>query len=170
MLNCVESWPRVKGNSHQPYYNCLWLTWRAGCRLLERIMKPRLLIALGALNGLLAVAMGAFGAHGLKHLLTGDLREVFETGARYHIYHALALVLVGVLAVNARSRWLGLAGTMFLLGILLFSGSLYALAITAIRGLGAITPFGGVAFLLGWCFLITFALTGGKDRTNSLTA
>lgn len=113
---------------------------------------------LAALNGFLSVAAGAFGAHALKARLGPDLLAVFETGARYHMYHALALGLVGLLAAQRGAGGLptGLldgAGWAFLVGTLLFSGSLYALALTGVRALGAITPLGGLGFLAGWALL-----------------
>jgi len=107
-------------------------------------------IFLGAINGFLAVAFGAFAAHALKNLLSAGLLEVFQTGVEYQAMHALALLAVGLLGRDGRSRALKLAGWAFATGILLFSGSLYILALTDIRWLGAITPFGGTAFLLGW--------------------
>ena len=113
----------------------------------------RLFFGLGTLAGLTAVALGAFAAHALKGKLTPDLFEVFEVGARYHMYHALALLGVAW----AGTRWPGgattWAGWFFVAGIVLFSGSLYALALTGIRPLGAITPLGGVCFLAGWIAL-----------------
>jgi uncharacterized membrane protein YgdD (TMEM256/DUF423 family) len=119
-------------------------------------MLPRLertFFGIGALSGLIAVAAGAFGAHALKARLAPDLLAVFETGARYQLYHALALGLVAW----AASRWPGaapaVAGWAFLAGTVLFSGSLYVLALTGQRWLGAITPLGGVAFLVGWAAL-----------------
>jgi len=107
-------------------------------------------IFLGAINGFLAVAFGAFAAHALKNLLSAGLLEVFQTGVEYQAMHALALLAVGLLGRDGRSGALMLAGWAFATGILLFSGSLYILALTDIRWLGAITPFGGTAFLLGW--------------------
>jgi uncharacterized membrane protein YgdD (TMEM256/DUF423 family) len=107
-------------------------------------------ILLGAINGFLAVALGAFAAHALKNLLSAGLLEVFQTGVEYQAIHALALLAVGLLGRDGRSKALDLAGWAFATGILLFSGSLYILAVTDIRELGAITPFGGTAFLLGW--------------------
>jgi uncharacterized membrane protein YgdD (TMEM256/DUF423 family) len=108
---------------------------------------------LGALSAFVAVAAGAFGAHGLKSRLTPDLLAVFETGARYEMFHALALLAVAW----AQTRWPGGAttasGWFFVAGTLLFSGSLYALALTGARWMGAITPFGGLALLLGWLCL-----------------
>jgi uncharacterized membrane protein YgdD (TMEM256/DUF423 family) len=108
-------------------------------------------IALGALNAALAVAAGAFAAHGLRDRLDARALEVFETGARYHMYHALALIAAGVVAGSVRGAQT--AGWMFQVGIVLFSGSLYALALTGAKGLGAITPLGGLAFLVGWLWL-----------------
>lgn len=118
-------------------------------------MNPlRHFIALGAINGLLAVAFGAFAAHGLKNVLSAGLLDVFQTGVQYQAMHALALLAVGLLGQHAEhTRLLRWSGWAFASGILLFSGSLYVLALTDIRALGAITPFGGTAFLLGWGLL-----------------
>jgi uncharacterized membrane protein YgdD (TMEM256/DUF423 family) len=113
----------------------------------------RLFFALGALSGFVAVAAGAFGAHALRARLPAELLAVFETGARYQMYHALALLAVAW----AAARWPGplpaWAGWLFVAGTLLFSGSLYLLALTGVRWLGAITPLGGVCFLAGWLCL-----------------
>jgi uncharacterized membrane protein YgdD (TMEM256/DUF423 family) len=106
-----------------------------------------------ALNGLLAVAAGAFAAHGLQGRLDSHALATFETGARYHMYHALA---IGLAAMGARSRaaiTTRIACALFLAGIILFSGSLYLLALTGIPALGYVTPLGGVAFLAGWATL-----------------
>jgi uncharacterized membrane protein YgdD (TMEM256/DUF423 family) len=106
---------------------------------------------LGAVNGFLAVAFGAFAAHGLEGLLSPGLLEVFRTGFDYHGLHALALLAVGLFGLHVGStRALLWAGWAFATGILLFSGSLYLLALTDARWLGAVTPLGGTAFLLGW--------------------
>jgi uncharacterized membrane protein YgdD (TMEM256/DUF423 family) len=116
----------------------------------------RLFITLGAASALLAVAAGAFGAHALGATLAPDLVQIFETGARYQMYHALALLAVGILLSRysvGGAPWLSAAGWLFLAGTLLFSGSLYALALTSARLLGAITPLGGAAFLAGWAAL-----------------
>jgi uncharacterized membrane protein YgdD (TMEM256/DUF423 family) len=115
------------------------------------------LVALGALNAAIAVAAGAFAAHGLRERLEPRALEVFETGARYHMYHALAMVLAGVLA---GTRGVPAAGWLFQAGIVLFSGSLYALALTDVKALGAVTPLGGLAFLAGWGWLAWTALRG----------
>lgn len=112
-------------------------------------MNPWLLIA--AANGLLAVAAGAFGAHALAGLLDAQALQTFETGPRYHMYHALAMGLAA-LALRER-RGARIAAALFLLGIALFSGSLYALALTALRPFAYATPFGGIAFLAGWAAL-----------------
>ena len=109
------------------------------------------LVALGALNAALAVAAGAFAAHGLRERLSARALEIFETGARYHMYHALAMVLAGVLAATLRGA--GTAGWLFQAGAVLFSGSLYVLALTDVKVLGAITPLGGLLFLAGWLWL-----------------
>ncbi len=114
---------------------------------------PRLMCLLGALFGLLSVALGAFGAHGLKSVLADDMLAAFETGARYQMYHALALITAGWIGRTARGVWLSWAGWSFVAGIVLFSGSLYLLAVTGTRWLGAVTPLGGVAFLVGWAAL-----------------
>ena len=111
----------------------------------------RTFFALGALSALLAVAAGAFGAHALRARLVPDMQTVFETGARYHMYHAFALILAGLLGSTARGSHI--AGWLFQAGIVLFSGSLYALALTGTKGLGAITPIGGLAFIAGWLWL-----------------
>lgn len=113
---------------------------------------------IGALAGFLGVAFGAFGAHALRARLSPQSLEVFETGVRYQMYHAFA-VLVVALALARMDGWiLRSAGWLFTIGILLFSGSLYAVALTGVRTFGAITPMGGVAFLAGWGLLVWAAL------------
>ncbi len=119
----------------------------------------RTFLLIGALAGVVGVTLGAFGAHGLRARLTPDMLAVFETGVRYHMYHALAILGVASVAERFQASRLVLAsGWLFLAGIILFSGSLYLLAVTGVRVLGAITPFGGVAFLLGWGCLALAAL------------
>ncbi|MEB3212771.1 MAG: DUF423 domain-containing protein [Leptolyngbyaceae bacterium] len=115
-------------------------------------MMVRLFLVLGAIAGGLAVALGAFASHALKSRLLERSLAIFETGVRYQMYHALALLLVGMmLSLQAKpSLWLNLSGIGFLSGMLIFSGSLYALALFGIKWMGAITPIGGVAFLFGW--------------------
>ncbi|MCB9663157.1 MAG: DUF423 domain-containing protein [Alphaproteobacteria bacterium] len=108
------------------------------------------------LAGALGVALGAFGAHGLKGVVTDPhLLEVWDTGARYHLIHALALLAVA--AHPARPAW---AGGLFLAGIVLFSGSLYLMTLTGFRWLGAVTPLGGLCFIAGW-LVLAFARSGG---------
>jgi uncharacterized membrane protein YgdD (TMEM256/DUF423 family) len=118
----------------------------------------QIFLPLGALAGLLAVAFGAFGAHALRERLDDYAQRVFETAVQYHFYHALALLAVGLLAhYQPHSPLLRASGWLFLLGLLLFSGSLYLLAITGTRWLGAITPLGGLAFIAGWACLAVAA-------------
>jgi len=111
-------------------------------------------LVIAAINGALAVAFGAFGAHGLQGRIDAHAIEVFETGARYHMYHALAMGLAAIAARNgAALPQASAAAALFLVGIILFSGSLYLLALTGVRSLGLVTPFGGLAFLAGWIAL-----------------
>ena len=119
---------------------------------------PRLFLCAGALSACVAVAAGAFGAHGLRARVSPEMLAVFETGARYQMYHALALIAVALIALRGSSRGVHAAGLAFLIGTLLFSGSLYVLALTGVRWFGAITPLGGVAFLVGWLCLAWSAL------------
>jgi uncharacterized membrane protein YgdD (TMEM256/DUF423 family) len=120
----------------------------------------RVFFALGAISGLLAVAVGAFGAHALRSRIVPDMQTVFEVSARYHMYHALALLAAGW----AVARWPGgaavTAGWLFVAGTIVFSGSLYLLSVTGQRWLGAITPLGGLAFIVGWGALAWAALRG----------
>ena len=118
----------------------------------------------GAANAALAVAMGAFGAHGLKAALAPDLLAVYPTGAQYHIFHALGLLLVGVIASHRPGSLVTWSGWLIFAGILLFSGSLYVLAVSGERWLGMITPFGGTAFIAGWVLL---ALAGLKRPSGA---
>lgn len=113
----------------------------------------RLWLLLSAFAGFSGVAMGAFAAHGLKSRLSADYLAVFQTGTHYQLIHALALLGVAILALVVPGRLVNLAGACFAVGILLFSGSLYALTLSGIAKLGIITPFGGLAFLAGWACL-----------------
>ncbi len=117
--------------------------------------------AWGAIAALLGVAAGAFGAHALRGRITPEMIAVFETGARYQLVHALALIVVGLTLEQRASRGLRVAGTLFGAGIVLFSGSLYALALTGTRAWGAVTPLGGLCFLVGWA-LAAAAFTRGR--------
>ena len=120
----------------------------------------RTFLVLGALSGAIAVAAGAFGAHALKARLSPDLLAVFETGARYQMFHALGLVAAAWAAARFPGGAASAAGWLFLAGSVLFSGSLYVLALSGVRWLGAVTPLGGVAFIAGWIALAWAALRG----------
>jgi uncharacterized membrane protein YgdD (TMEM256/DUF423 family) len=114
---------------------------------------------LGALNAVISIAAGAFGAHALRTKLTPERLAVFETAARYQMYHALGLIAVAWLA-STRGSAANTAGVSMLVGIVLFSGSLYALTLSGARWLGAITPFGGVAFMVAWVAFAWAVLKG----------
>ncbi|MEX0966026.1 MAG: DUF423 domain-containing protein [Bacteroidia bacterium] len=109
-------------------------------------------LILGAAAAFLAVAIGAFGAHAVKSRISADLLEIYNTGTAYHFYHSFAVLIVGILLFLAPhpNGWLNWSGWLFLAGIILFSGSLYTLALSGIRTFGAVTPFGGLCFLAGW--------------------
>ena len=113
----------------------------------------RTFLFIGALLGGVGVGLGAFGAHGLKGRLSQEMLAVFETGVRYQMYHALALLVLGAMMTRLEGRAVVVAGWSFTAGILIFSGSLYALALSGVTMLGAITPIGGAAFLAGWLAL-----------------
>ncbi|UCF68854.1 MAG: DUF423 domain-containing protein [Acidobacteriota bacterium] len=141
-------------------------------------MSEHWMITTGAIAGLLAVAAGAFGAHALEE---GDARSLVETGARYHMYHALALVLLGVFPLSpghsqkGQQRRVGLRGrralrlaaSCFVLGIVVFAGTLYLMAGGGPRWLGAVTPIGGVAFLLGWALVAYVAIRSSAAHFES---
>lgn len=110
-------------------------------------------LVLGAIGGFLSVALGAFGAHALKAQFDDYQMSVFRTGVEYQFLHSLALVLLAALAARFDAYWLKLAMYAFAAGIVIFSGSLYALAFTKIKTWGAVTPIGGTAFLMGWVFV-----------------
>jgi uncharacterized membrane protein YgdD (TMEM256/DUF423 family) len=113
----------------------------------------RLFFALGSVSGFLGVAIGAFAAHALKGRVAPDLLMVFETGVRYQIYHALALLAVGWACTRWPGKAVNASGWLFVAGTLIFSGSLYALSLSGARWLGAVTPLGGLALLAGWLCL-----------------
>jgi uncharacterized membrane protein YgdD (TMEM256/DUF423 family) len=115
-------------------------------------------LLLGAVAAFLAVALGAFGAHGLRGRLSPEMMAVFQTGVQYHMAHALALILVSVIMGRMDGRLIHIAGWCFAAGIVFFSGSLYLLAITGVTILGAITPIGGLLFLAGWACLAFAAI------------
>jgi uncharacterized membrane protein YgdD (TMEM256/DUF423 family) len=114
----------------------------------------RAFLAFGGVFAFLAVALGAFGAHALQDILDDRAQEIFETGVRYQMYHALALLLVGLLLTRGGGTGLVAAGWAFTAGILLFSGSLLVLSLAGIRWMGAVAPVGGTALLLGWALLV----------------
>lgn len=124
-------------------------------------MRWNVWLAVAAVNGLIGVAAGAFGAHGLKEKLSARHLAVFETGARYQMYHALALLGVAWLASRGATGMVNASGWGFLIGIVLFSGSLYVLAVTGVDKLGMITPVGGLALMAGWGLLGWSALRAG---------
>jgi uncharacterized membrane protein YgdD (TMEM256/DUF423 family) len=119
----------------------------------------QILLALAALSGFISVAMGAFGAHGLREKLAPNLMSAFETGVLYQFIHSLAVIACCILAYQfERAMWFLYAAIAFLLGILLFSGSLYGLALTNMKWLGPVTPVGGLLFLAGWALMLTAAV------------
>lgn len=114
----------------------------------------KIFITLASLSGMLAVVMGAFGAHALKNRLDDYALGIFETAVQYHFYHSFALLAVGVIALSQpQTTLLKTSGWLFIVGMLVFSGSLYLLSLTGVRWLGAITPLGGLAFIGGWACL-----------------
>ena len=116
-------------------------------------MKNRTILLAGAIFMALAVLLGAFGAHALKKVLSPDMLAIYKTGVEYQFYHALGLLLIGVIGFHIRSRYLQWAGLFISIGIIIFSGSLYVLTLSGIKALGAITPIGGLSFVVGWIFL-----------------
>ncbi len=125
----------------------------------------RKFLAAGSFLAFLAVAAGAFGAHGLKNHLDTSMLAIFETAVKYQMYHSLALVLVSMFLKPKTGIWLVRSGWLFLTGIAVFSGSLYVLSLTGIKWFGALTPFGGLAFLAGWFSLFMYALKE-KPKTS----
>jgi uncharacterized membrane protein YgdD (TMEM256/DUF423 family) len=115
-------------------------------------------LATGAVAAALGVAAGAFGAHGLRARVDPELLAAYEVGVRYHMYHALGLLAVAWVADRWAGRWAGAAGWLFVGGIVIFSGSLYLLVLTGERWLGAVTPIGGIALMLGWLALALAAI------------
>ncbi|MFD1708689.1 DUF423 domain-containing protein [Siminovitchia sediminis] len=119
----------------------------------------KLFIIIGAINALLAVGLGAFGAHGLEGKVEPKYLDTWETAVKYQMYHALGIIAIGLLSGHvSASSLLNWSGWLMLIGIIIFSGSLYALTLSGIKILGAITPIGGVAFLVAWVLLIVFAV------------
>lgn len=121
-------------------------------------MNQKSLLIIASLFGLTGVALGAFGAHGLRGIVPPDLLATFETGVRYQMHHTFALFATALLFDRAENGKLRTAGIFFVAGIVIFSGSLYAMTFTGIRMFGAVTPFGGLGFLTGWVFLLLASL------------
>jgi uncharacterized membrane protein YgdD (TMEM256/DUF423 family) len=115
----------------------------------------KLFLLMGSLNALIAILLGAFGAHGLKARLSTDMMAHYQTGIQYHFYHAIGLIIIGLIAINVpESGMIKWSGWIMFAGILLFSGSLYILSISGMRWLGAITPIGGTAFIIAWALIV----------------
>src|SRR5699024_2357218 len=118
----------------------------------------KLFLLLGIIKGFLAVALGAFGAHGLEGKISEKFIEIWEKAVHYQMFHATALLLTGILFAKAQVASINVAGWILLIGIILFSGSLYIYAITSVKGFAMITPFGGVSFLVGWLLHAIFTI------------
>jgi len=110
-------------------------------------------LVIGAISGSLVVILGAFGAHGLKDILDEYGKSIYEKAVLYHMFHTMAILILGLIEKNQSELQLSLAGWAFIFGIILFSGSLYVLAVTGIKSLGMVTPIGGVFFIIGWVSL-----------------
>lgn len=130
-------------------------------------MPARYTLSAAALLGALAVGLGAFASHGLRGQLEARLLEVFQIGVQYQFYHVFAMMLTGLLQQRRDCRGLRLAAALFLLGMLIFSGSLYVLALSGVHWLGAITPLGGSAFIAGWLVLAFSIFQQGKQNADS---
>jgi uncharacterized membrane protein YgdD (TMEM256/DUF423 family) len=115
----------------------------------------KLFLILGGFNATLVVLLGAFGAHALKARLSTEMLAVYQTGVHYHLFHALGLIAVGLVATQiSDSSYLRWSGWLMLVGIILFSGSLYLLSVSGLRWLGMITPFGGISFIIAWILFV----------------
>lgn len=117
-------------------------------------MNNQKILLAGAVFMALGVLLGAFGAHALKTHLSPEMMQVYKTGVEYQFYHALGLLLIGVIGFQVKSKYLQWSGLLITIGIILFSGSLYTIALTGVKAIGAITPIGGLSFLAGWIFLM----------------
>jgi len=117
-------------------------------------MTPKIILSIASISGMLAVGIGAFGAHALKSKLeASNLLNTYQTAVQYHFYHTLLLIALGLVMYKIDSPWISYSSYITIAGIFLFSGSLYVLCLTNIKWLGAITPIGGLCFILGWLFL-----------------
>jgi uncharacterized membrane protein YgdD (TMEM256/DUF423 family) len=124
----------------------------------EKAGDMKIFVIVGSLSAFLGVALGAFGAHGLKSRITPDMLTVWQTGVQYHLIHALGLILIGILChLMPDAALVRTAGWLIVAGSILFSGSLYVMVLTSIRALGMVTPLGGVGFLVGWLLLAVAA-------------
>ncbi len=130
-------------------------------------MSARLTLLIAALAGFAGVGLGAFGAHGLKSVLSTEMMTVWQTAVQYHLVHAAVLLALALGMRCPANQWLGRSAIMMTLGLLLFSGSLYTMALTGIRLLGIITPFGGVSWLIGWALLIPAALSFSDAESDT---
>ena len=128
-------------------------------------MKHRFIFFSG-LFGFLGVSTGAFGAHGLKSVLSPEMLTIFQTGSRYVLVHSVVLAVVGVLAAQASHKYIDRAGWSFVVGMTIFGGTLWTLALTEIRWLGAITPLGGLALMSGWIHLMLLGMLGWEGAQN----
>jgi len=117
-------------------------------------MNIRNILLSGAIFMALGVLLGAFGAHALKNSLSPEMLAVYKTGVEYQFYHALGLLLIGLIGFRLNSKWIQVSAILLIVGIILFSGSLYILSISGIKIIGAITPIGGISFVSGWICLI----------------
>ncbi len=121
----------------------------------------KLFVILGAINAAVVIALGAFGAHALEQKVTERFLKIYQTGVQYHMYHAMGLIFVGLIAGKLSSlNIIHTAGWFMLVGIVLFSGSLYVLSLTGITKFGMITPIGGLAFIIGWVLVIVAVMRG----------
>ena len=116
-------------------------------------MEKNHFLLIASLSGMLAVILGAFGAHGLEKLVDAKMLQRFHTGVEYQFYHSLALLLISILYKLIRNKYVMFAGYAFLLGMVLFSGSLYAYVLTGVKGFAMVTPLGGLSFMIGWALL-----------------
>jgi len=115
----------------------------------------KVFLIIGGFNAALVVLLGAFGAHGLKAGMTAEMLAVFQTGVHYHLFHSLGLLAVGMVAAQiSDSAYLRWSGWLMLVGIILFSGSLYVLSVSGLRWLGMVTPFGGISFIAAWILFV----------------
>lgn len=128
----------------------------------------RMYLLIGALLALLGVMLGAFGAHGLKNMLSTAALETFEVGVRYQIYHSLAIMLLGGLTAQASALWCKRAAVLFMIGCVLFSGSIYLLTITGQKWLGPVTPLGGLCLMLGWASVIMGLIKGPEQQSGDV--